>query len=326
MKVSRGWIALASSVLLLGAIFVLLRGSNVASLLDAWRRLDSISLVGAVILAMAIQLTAAWRLQIIMSADRSAANLASLTRIQLLALFIAHGAPISALADLAKVAILALRYNLSSARALRLIVYERALGAIGLVCTGAIFLVIQFFVAPIPAHVLQIEALLWAGGIVGIVVLVVLSKFHVVTRFGRLNKIIHGVFRLGFLLLQPSFAMRLLLAAVLQVILMGLCFLVLAQAMHLTLPAHQVMLFMPFISFIASLPIFYLGWGAREAAVILTIGASAPLSPPESIALSVAFGVCVFLTSLPGGIFWLMRPSMRKAVNVEIDQLQINKD
>jgi hypothetical protein len=141
-----------------------------------------------------------------------------------------------------------------------------------------------------------------------------------------LNRIIHDVFRLGFLLLQPSFAMRLLLAAVLQTILMGLCFLVLAQAMHLTLPARQVMLFMPFISFIASLPIFYLGWGAREAAVILTIGASAPLSPPESVALSVAFGVCVFLTSLPGGIFWLMRPSMRKAVNLEIDRLQMNKD
>lgn len=326
MKVSKGWIALASSLLLLGAIFALLRGNNVTSLLEVWRRLDSISLVGAVILAMAIQLTAAWRLQIIMSADHSAANLASLTRIQLLSLFIAHGAPISALADLAKVAILALRYNLSAARALRLIVYERALGAIGLVCTGAMFLVIQYLVMPIPARVLQVEALLWAAGIVGIGVLIVLSRFHVVTRFGLLNRVIHDVFRLGFLLLQPLFAMRLLLAAVLQAILMGLCFLVLARAMHLTLPARQVMLFMPFIAFIASLPIFYLGWGAREAAVVLTIGASAPLSPPESVALSVAFGVCVFLTSLPGGIFWLMRPSMRKAVNLEIDRLQMNKD
>src|SRR3954452_8236260 len=130
MKVSKSCIALASSLLLLGAIFALLRGNNVASVLEVWRRLDPISLIGAVVLAMAIQLTAVWRLQIIMSADSSAANLASLTRIQLLSLFIAHGAPISALADLAKVVILALRYNLSSARAFRLIVYERALGAI----------------------------------------------------------------------------------------------------------------------------------------------------------------------------------------------------
>jgi hypothetical protein len=312
MKVSKSWIGLASSLLLLGAIFALLRGNNVASVLEVWRRLDPISLVGAVILAMAIQLTAAWRLQIIMSADHSAANLASLTRIQLLSLFIAHGAPISVLADLAKVFILALRCNLSSAHALRLIVYERALGAIGLVCTGAIFLVFQILVVPIPAPVLQIEVLLWAGGIIGIGVLIVLSRLHVVTRFALLNRIIHGVFRLGSMLLQPSFAMLLLSAAVLQAILTGLCFLVLAQAMHLTVSGLQVMLFMPFISFIASLPIFYLGWGAREAAVILTIGASAPLSPPESLALSVGFGVCVFLTSLPGGIFWLMRPSMRK--------------
>src|SRR4051794_37720664 len=176
MKVSKRWIALASSLVLLGAIFALLRGNNVASVVEVWRRLDSISLVGAVILAMAIQLTAAWRLQIIMSADHSAANLASLTRIQLLTLFIAHGAPISALADLAKVAILALRYNLPSTRALRLIVYERALGAIGLICTGAMFLVIQIVFVPTPVHVLQMEALLWAGGTAGIGVLIVLSK------------------------------------------------------------------------------------------------------------------------------------------------------
>ena len=326
MTIKKGWIALASSLLLLGAIFLLLRGNNVDSLLEVWRRIDSYSLVGAVALAMGIQLAAAWRLQMIMSVDHSAASLASLTRIQLLSLFIAHGAPVSALADLAKVAVVSLRYDLSSARALRLIVYERVLGAVGLVFTGAIFLTLQFFFLSIPAHVFRIEAVLWAAGVGGIITLIALSRLHIVTRFGLLNRIIHGVFRLGFLLLQPSFAMQLLAATLLQVMLMGLCFLVLAQAMHLVLPTLEVMLFMPFISFIASLPIFYLGWGAREAAVILTIGASAPLSSPESVALSVAFGVCVFLTSLPGGVFWLMRPSMRKAVNVEIDRIQMTKD
>jgi uncharacterized membrane protein YbhN (UPF0104 family) len=326
MKIKNGWIALASSLLLLGAIFVLLRGNNLASLLQVWRRLDSVSLFSAVICVLAMQLAAAWRLKIIMAADHAEAKLASLFRIQLLSQFIAHGAPISALADLAKVAILALRYSFSSGRALRLIVYERALGAIGMVCIGAIFLGFQFLVAPIPSHVVNVEAIFWASGLLGIVVLIGLSSFHVVTRIGLLNRVIHGVFRLGFLLLQPSFAMLLLAATTLQLIFMGLSFLVLANAMNLSLSATQVMLFMPFISFIASLPIFYLGWGAREAAVILTIGASSSISSSEAVALSVAFGVCVLLAALPGGIFWLMRPSMRKAVKVEVDRLQTSSN
>src|ERR1700686_1440759 len=143
MKIKNGPIALASSLLLLGAIFVLLRGNNFASLLEVWGRLDSISLVSAVVCVIAMQAAAAWRLKIIMAADHVEAKLGSLFRFRLLSQFFAPGAPISPLADLAKVAIVALRYGLSSGRALRLIVYERALGAIGMICIGAIFLGLQ---------------------------------------------------------------------------------------------------------------------------------------------------------------------------------------
>ena len=38
---------------------------------------------------------------------------------------------------------------------------------------------------------------------------------------------------------------------------------------------------------------------------------------PEAVALSIGFGVLAVLCSLPGGIIWLMRPSLRKAVNAE---------
>jgi hypothetical protein len=44
------------------------------------------------------------------------------------------------------------------------------------------------------------------------------------------------------------------------------------------------------------------------------------VSSAQSIALSVAFGVVVFISSLPGAVFWMMRPSMRKFVQVEVEQ------
>jgi hypothetical protein len=61
-----------------------------------------------------------------------------------------------------------------------------------------------------------------------------------------------------------------------------------------------------------------MGWGGREAVVIMTLGALAPLPTPEALALSAAFGVAVFLASPPGALLWLMRPSMRRAVQEEL--------
>jgi hypothetical protein len=83
---------------------------------------------------------------------------------------------------------------------------------------------------------------------------------------------------------------------------------------------------MPFVFFVASLPIFYLGWGGREAAVVLTLGSVSSISSSEAVALSVAFGVSFLLAALPGGVFWLIRPSMRKAARDRAHDLQRPND
>ena len=53
--------------------------------------------------------------------------------------------------------------------------------------------------------------------------------------------------------------------------------------------------------------------------IILTIGGMGSVSSAQSIALSVAFGVVVALSSIPGALFWIMRPSMRKSVRLEVE-------
>src|SRR3954452_200628 len=100
----KGLIGLLSSLLLLGLIFILLREKNVESLLEVWRRLGVLSLFIAVTCVLGTTLAGAWRLQAIMAVSNNVkANLASLLRLQLVSQFVAHGAPISALADVAKV-------------------------------------------------------------------------------------------------------------------------------------------------------------------------------------------------------------------------------
>jgi hypothetical protein len=84
--------------------------------------------------------------------------------------------------------------------------------------------------------------------------------------------------------------------------------------MHIAVSPMEVVLYMPLIFFVSSLPIFYLGWGAREAVFIASLGSVGGISTAESVALSLGLGVMVFLSSLPGAVFWLMRPSMRKQI------------
>jgi len=67
---------------------------------------------------------------------------------------------------------------------------------------------------------------------------------------------------------------------------------------------------------VSALPIFYQGWGGREAIVVATIGGVGQVTNAEAIALSIAFGIVIFLASLPGAVVWIMQPSMGAAARM----------
>jgi hypothetical protein len=317
----KGMVGLVSSLALLCLTFALLRSQNVGTLLDAWKKLDTASILISVICVQGMLLASAWRLRIIMAAAGvGKVGLASLFRLQLIVQFVAHGAPISALADVAKVALLAMRFNLMARTAFRMVVYERILGAVALVCLGAAALGFQLEFS-IPPHAFRIEAAVWAIGLTGIALLIGFSRLRILTGIALLDKVVRGIDSMGDFLLRPPFVASLLLSCAMQVAFMAVAFAVLASAMHLDYSFIQVLLFIPFIFFVTSLPIFYLGWGGREAAVMVTLGTTS-IGSSEAVALSVAFGLCVLLGALPGGIFWLMRPTMRKAAIDEANRLK----
>jgi hypothetical protein len=317
-------VAVLFSLLLLAAIItIVIRGHGLEALADVWRRASPSEILLAVVAVLCMQLTSAWRTQILLHADGlPRPSLPALFRLQLVSQFVAHGAPISALADAAKVGMLALRFELPFGRSLRLIAYERITGAIGPILIGVVTLIVQLFMS-VPASVLYLQAAVWAAGLGGIAVLVCAPMLHMRTGIKILDKIADATSMLAVMLRRPSVAVELLLSSVLQLASMTAAFLILARAMHIDIAAGMTFLLMPSIFFIASLPIFYLGWGAREAAVILTIGATSHISTAEATGLSVAFGVAVFLAALPGAVFWAMRPSMRKSIGQAKDALEV---
>jgi hypothetical protein len=235
-------------------------------------------------------------------------------RIQLVSQFVAHGAPISALADLARAAMLKLRFGVTIGRSVRIVFYERVTGALGAAVVGLSAVIVEFCLPP-PHPLIKSQLLLWSAGLVGTALLLVFNGLQINTRLELLNQAVRAVSMLGKMLAEPTTTAKLMLISLVQMISMALVFIVLAGGMHIAVSSVQAILFMPLIFFVSSLPVFYLGWGAREAIVIATLGTAATVSTSEAVALSVGFGSIVFLSSLPGAAFWLLRPSMRKAIS-----------
>ena len=66
------------------------------------------------------------------------------------------------------------------------------------------------------------------------------------------------------------------------------------------------MILTPLVVLAAMLPVSVGGWGVRESAAILLFG-FAGLSSPEALALSVVFGLCTLVVTLPGSVLWFVR-------------------
>jgi glycosyltransferase 2 family protein len=315
------WIAFASSLFLFAAIlFLLSRKEGLNAVVAAWNGTDSLAFCLAVVLMLGVQVISACRVKIIAAAEAlHAIGYLSLLRIQLVAQFIAYGAPIAALSDVAKAAMLKLRFNLPIGQSIRIILYERICGALGAVVIGLIATVCQL-VVPTPATLVHAQLLVFGAGLLGGSVILAIGGLHIKSGVELFDRAARTVILVGNMLRRAMVASQLLLVSFAQLVGFALVFMVLARGMHLPISQVHILLFMPFIFLISSLPIFYQGWGGREAIVILTIGGMGTVSSAQSIALSVAFGVVVFISSLPGAVFWMMRPSMRKFVQVEVEQ------
>jgi uncharacterized membrane protein YbhN (UPF0104 family) len=317
------WIAFASSLFFAAAILVVLsRREGLEAVVAVWNSADPTAVCLAAVLMLLVQGISACRVKVI-TATEALSNIGylSLLRIQFISQFIAYGSPISALSDLAKAAMLKLRFDLPIGQSIRIILYERICGALGAVVVGLVATLCQL-VVPTPQTLINAQFAIWAAGLLGGSAILVIGGFHIRTGIGLVDRAARAVTLLGTLLRRPPVAIALLLVSVGQLTGFALIFIVLAHGLHFPISRIHVALFTPLIFLISSLPIFYQGWGGREAIVMVTIGGVGTVSSAQAVALSIAFGVVVFLSSIPGAVFWIMRPSMRKSVRLEMEQTE----
>jgi len=207
--------------------------------------------------------------------------------------------------------------GLSWGKATASVITDRVIGLVGLfvlIAAGIPYLltvpaagtVRDVLIALAVALALAIAAFLWLD-----VFIEKLARFaaldRLIARSARLSHLFEGVQRTspiirnmlagrwGFAALALSIANQLLAGAV-----------VFAFGIHVKagVGGAPAMLLFPFVLLVSMVPISLAGWGMREGAMVVVfslIGTTAT----AALAMSLLFGIALFVAALPGGVLWL---------------------
>jgi glycosyltransferase 2 family protein len=230
-----------------------------------------------------------------------------LVRVQWLMLFFLHGAPIAALGDLVRIGLIRLFLGLNLIESIQAALYDRLIGALSLVALAFLATLFQFW-AHVPPAVINTQLVFCAFILVGFAAFTLMGRVPIPDSRPRVQKIAAIVRDFTPLLGRKRFIAAQLVYALLYVGSSAAVLWCLAQGMGVRVDFAVIAMFMPGIMLVSSLPVFYVGWGGREAAVLATLGVFGGVPASQAVALSVAFGVVYFLVALPGGLIWLLQP------------------
>ncbi|CAN5372303.1 hypothetical protein BH09PSE6_BH09PSE6_05120 [soil metagenome] len=307
----QGAAAGASLIVLAALVYWLARKDLLDDIAGQLRaaRLDWFAL--ATLLMMAFLFTAGVRLHLLASVMRGTSPRTGLSKslaVLWLTVFLANGAPMGLISDLARIAAVRSKLELSLGDSLRIVIYDRLWGLLGICCLGLVSL--GFQARHVGDAVFLPQAIAYCSVLIGFGVLAALHRFRIFRRWKRLDDLsllVTGFFRSWR---TPGMLVSQALVAVASAALAGLVICVLARAMSIDLRLPDALIFAPIILFSSSIPIFYAGWGAREAVAIATLGTLPGVEASGALAISVCYGAAYFIASLPGAVVWAFNPTM----------------
>lgn len=198
--------------------------------------------------------------------------------------------------------------------AVRAVIIERASGQLVLAVMALLTLLSPIWHEPLSAALLQIstqglaaltasEAVVWLIAIVALIVTAGLIR----RLYRKPPRALHGLGGdLYRTLLGAGAWQRQILGSLLVVASYVAVFICAARAIGVELPTAMLLALIPPILMVMAIPLSIAGWGLREgAAALVWVGAGLP--PAQGVAVSVAYGLLVLASSLPGALFLLRR-------------------
>ncbi len=310
MKILSPWLSFTISLVVFVALFwgaySQLDWDAVYKTLTA---LAPISIICAVLMMWCNFIVASLRLHQVMDVCfDSPPEFKELFKLNLLSAFAAHAAPVGPAADFARFAYGKWRLHMASSPLAQSIFMDRLLAFLGLAIVGLLLLPLQILVGA-NSGILLSQLVIWSVCIAGFS-LILIFKMHL-TKDHRSSILKWAASFLEVtqrLVSNPRCLVIQFIIALGYSISFSLLFYLLADAMGLTASFLVFLAFGPIVLLAQSLPIFYAGWGGREAAAVATLGSLDVIEPHQILSVSIAAGIVFFLASVPGSLFlWQYR-------------------
>lgn len=200
--------------------------------------------------------------------------------------------------------------------ALRSVILDRLAGLVGLILLVAAVLPFLFQItASSVAHGTMMGLI--ALAVTGLTMVLVFDRLPMAALGGRIyESLVHLSKDARKLLLASRRAPLVLGFSTFIHVLSALTVFCLAQGLGIAIGIVECLVLVPPVIMLMVLPISLAGWGVREGAMIAAFGfVDVPAS--EALLLSIAFGLAVLLTNLPGGAVWFLtrtpRPTRKRA-------------
>jgi len=127
-------------------------------------------------------------------------------------------------------------------------------------------------------------------------------------------KLFKGLYSLAIqgrgLVFTISPGIKLLVTGVLIHSLTFIVYILLSISMNLDVNLFQFAIILPVLSLLTVVPISLAGWGIREGVMVIGLGYLGVL-PEDAFALSILYGILLFIASLPGMFIWLFNGKLR---------------
>lgn len=278
-------------------------------------------LVAALGLYFLMLLVGAWRWKQLLDAQQVTATFPHLTASYLVATFFNNFLPSNIGGDVIRIADTAVAAG-SKTRAATIVLFDRAIGLIGLVLIAALGATVatelgeqelvdpRWLWAGLAAGTLAISVTLMKPGLIGHM-LTPLRVFHKEWVDERINQLLESLERFAA---RPSALIRCLLGSIVVQIILVWFYAAIAHAMAIPVPTVHLAVLIPMSFVVQMLPLSVNGFGVREAIFGLYF-ARLGLPRESAIALSFVGAALIMLSSVSGAVVMFVR-TLRVRTNV----------
>ena len=171
----------------------------------------------------------------------------------------------------------------------------------------------------IPGFAMGLLTILGAG-ILGFAFLFVMDRVLKLPLSWRLTRFLHQLAAdARRLILRPGIAAIVLGCSFLVLFLSAFTLFLLGKSLDVGLGLTQAMVFTPLVILLTTLPISIAGWGVREVGMVVLLE-QVGVARTDAVALSVAFGLALLITALPGGVLWIFGSRSGQIVGNNADE------